>query len=76
MEDTEDVHNQEGKTMNEHIDPAFAPMEKPAVRVGPQPDGTVTYNVVEGNTYLNDKLVEPKVVGYVQIDHPENGEGQ
>lgn len=60
--------------MNEHIDPAFAPMDKPDASVGRHADGSVTYKVVEGNTYLDGKLVKPEQVGLVAIDHPE-GEG-
>lgn len=74
IEDTEDVHNQEGKTMNEHTDTAFQPMDKVPANVGLQSDGSVRYQVVEGDTFVDGKLVKPEVVGYVQIDQPENAE--
>lgn len=57
--------------MNEHIDPAFAPMDEAAKQTsGPQSDGTVTYQIVEGDQYINGQKVskEPEVVGYVQLD--------
>jgi hypothetical protein len=54
--------------MNDTNDTAFEPMDKPAA-VGEKSDGTVTYKIVDGNTYLNNELVEgAKVVGHVQID--------
>lgn len=60
--------------MNEHQDHAFAPMdEAPRKDVGPQSDGTVSYQIVEGDTFVDGKLVkqEPEVVGYVQIEESE-----
>lgn len=55
--------------MNEQTqDAAFAAMDAtPAV---PQTDGTVTYKIVEGDTFLDGKLVEaaPEVIGYVQSE--------
>lgn len=60
-----------GKDMNEHTDQAFAPMdEAPRPNVGPQADGTVSYQIVEGDTFVDGKLVkkDPEVVGYVQLE--------
>lgn len=54
--------------MNDTNDSAFEPMDA-APAVGQKDDGTVTYQIVEGNEYLDGKLVkEAKVVGHVQID--------
>lgn len=49
-------------------DVAFEPMDAPAIVGGPQSDGTVSYKIVEGDTFIDGVKVEPKVVGYVQID--------
>lgn len=58
--------------MNEHIDPAFAPVDEIArPKVGHNPDGTVTYEIVEGKEYHNGVEVkkEPlEIVGYVQTE--------
>ena len=54
--------------MNEHNDPAFEPMDAP-VAVGEKPDGTVTYQIVEGDTFVDGELVKSaKVIGEVQIE--------
>lgn len=54
--------------MNDNVDTAFEPMDKPA-SVGEKSDGTVTYQIVEGDTYIDGKRVEDaKVVGHIQID--------
>ncbi len=61
-----------GKDMNEHTDPAFAPVdEAPRKDFGPQSDGTVAYQIVEGDTFEDGKLVkkDPEVVGYVQLEN-------
>lgn len=55
--------------MNEQInDAAFAAMD--ATAGVPQTDGTVTYKIIEGDTFLDGKLVEasPEVIGYVQSE--------
>ena len=57
--------------MNEHNDVAFEPMDKAgAVAGGENPDGTVTYQIVEGDTFVDGKLVAktPEVVGTIQIE--------
>lgn len=57
--------------MNEHIDPAFAPMDEAEKRsYGQNEDGTISYQIVEGDTYIDGQKVskEPEVVGYVQLD--------
>ena len=57
--------------MNERNDPAFEPMDAP-VAVGENSDGTVTYKIVEGDTYLDGEIVRDakdlKVVGTVQLE--------
>jgi hypothetical protein len=62
--------------MNEHVtDPAFSPVDKiaPVAGRGPRPDGTVEYQITEGDTYLDGKLVpkNPEVIGYIQIEPKE-----
>jgi len=57
--------------MNEHTDAAFEPMDKTSPVAGQQnADGTVTYKIVEGDTYVDGKLVakEPEVVGTIQLE--------
>ena len=58
--------------MNDKInDVAFEPMDKAGtVASGPNADGTVTYQIVEGDTFVDGKLVakEPEVVGTIQIE--------
>lgn len=57
--------------MNDTTDKAFEPMDAPRT-VGAQSDGTVTYQIVDGDEYLDGKIVEKaKVVGHVQIDEPK-----
>lgn len=58
--------------MNDNVDKAFEPMDAP-VAVGEKPDGTVTYQIVEGDTFLNGELVgKPEVVGTIQIEDSTN----
>lgn len=54
--------------MNEQTnDVAFEPVDAAPAVGGVRPDGTVEYQIVEGNEYLNDKLVKKaEVVGYAQ----------
>jgi hypothetical protein len=60
--------------MNEQVmDQAFKPMDEAQAVVGrgPRPDGTVEYAIVEGDTYIDGKLVPKEgaeVVGYLQIE--------
>jgi hypothetical protein len=63
--------------MNEHTDMAFKPMDEAHKQEGrgPRPDGTVEYQIVEGDTFIDGKLVQkdPEVVGYVQVEaEPRN----
>lgn len=58
--------------MNERIDSAFEPMDKATSVAGVQTDGTVTYQIVEGDTFVNNELVKkPEVVGTIQIEEPK-----
>jgi hypothetical protein len=55
--------------MNDNVDKAFEPMDAPAAVAGPQTDGTVTYQIVEGDTFVDGELVKSaKVIGEVQIE--------
>lgn len=63
-----------GNKMNEHTDKAFEPMDKADAVVGRKDDGTVTYQIVEGDTFVNNELVkQPEVVGTIQIEEPKDG---
>lgn len=56
--------------MNDTNDKAFEPMDA-AVAVGEKSDGTVSYKIVEGNEYLDGKLVGKTEVGRIQIEEPK-----
>ena len=62
--------------MNERVtDPAFSPVDQtaPVAGRGPRPDGTIEYEIIEGDTYLDGKLVpkNPEVIGYIQTEPEE-----
>lgn len=45
--------------MNEHVDPAFQPMDKSPEATVVHPDGTISVPIVEGDTYI-DGVRQPK----------------
>ena len=54
--------------MNDSVDKAFEPMDAPAA-VGEIDGNTVSYKIVEGNTYLDGKLVKgTEKVGVAQTE--------
>lgn len=48
-----------GKTMNEHTDTAFAPMDERTERAVVHSDGTISVPIVEGDTFI-DGVRQPK----------------
>lgn len=58
--------------MNDSNDSAFEPMDQAASVAGRKDDGTVTYQIVEGDTFVNNELQKrPEVVGTIQIEDPK-----
>lgn len=45
--------------MNEHVDPAFKPMDQSAEKAIVHSDGTISVPIVEGDTYI-DGVRQPK----------------